>query len=62
MLTSTTQVETVNKDISKAKSETESYAKAAKADALKKVDEFDHKVEEGASKSKSYLSSWFGGK
>jgi hypothetical protein len=62
-LTATTpQVETVNRDISKAKSETESYAKAAKADALKKVDEFDRKVEEGASKSKSYLSSWFGGK
>jgi vacuolar-type H+-ATPase subunit H len=57
-----TQVETVNRDIAKAKSETESYAKAAKADTLKKIDEFDRKVEEGASKSKSYLSSWFGSK
>lgn len=56
------KVATVNRDISKAKSETESYAKAAKADTLKKIDEFDRKVEEGASKSKSYLSSWFGGK
>ncbi|KAK4122465.1 hypothetical protein N657DRAFT_576329 [Parathielavia appendiculata] len=55
-------VETINRDMAKAKSETESYAKAAKADALKKVDEFDRKVEEGAAKSKSYLSSWFGSK
>ncbi|KAK4104185.1 hypothetical protein N658DRAFT_493682 [Parathielavia hyrcaniae] len=53
-------VETINRDMSKARSETESYAKAAKADALKKVDQFDRKVEEGAAKSKSYLSSWFG--
>ncbi|KAK4249301.1 hypothetical protein C7999DRAFT_39557 [Corynascus novoguineensis] len=55
-------VETVDKDISKAKSETESYAKGAKADALKKIDEFDRKVEDSAAKSKSYLSSWFGSK
>ncbi|KAG7288495.1 hypothetical protein NEMBOFW57_004848 [Staphylotrichum longicolle] len=55
-------VETVNRDLAKAKSETEAYAKAAKADTLKKIDEFDRKVEEGASKSKSYLSSWFGSK
>ncbi|KAK4151406.1 hypothetical protein C8A00DRAFT_17166 [Chaetomidium leptoderma] len=55
-------VETVNRDISKAKGETEAYAKATKADTLKKIDEFDRKVEEGASKSKSYLSSWFGSK
>ncbi|KAF1812278.1 hypothetical protein P152DRAFT_458666 [Eremomyces bilateralis CBS 781.70] len=26
------------------------------------VDKFDHKVEEGASKSKSWLGGWFGGK
>ncbi|KAK3378595.1 hypothetical protein B0H63DRAFT_512636 [Podospora didyma] len=53
-------VATANRDISKAKSETEAYAKAAKADALKKIDEIDRKVEEGAAKSKSYISSWFG--
>jgi hypothetical protein len=60
----------------KARAETakgEAYAKDLKADALKKVDEFDRatlkkvdqfdrKVEEGASKAKSGLSSWFGGK
>ena len=56
------QVDTVNRDISKAKSETEAYAKAAKADTLKKIDEFDRKVEDGAAKSKGYLSSWFGSK
>ncbi|KAL2130469.1 hypothetical protein VTI74DRAFT_6355 [Chaetomium olivicolor] len=55
-------VEAVNRDIAKAKSETESYAKAAKADTLKKIDEFDRKVEEGAAKSKSWFSSLFGGK
>ncbi|KAL2023132.1 hypothetical protein VTK56DRAFT_3738 [Thermocarpiscus australiensis] len=55
-------VGTINRDISKAKHETEAYAKAAKADTLKKIDEFDRKVEEGASKSKGYLSSWFGSK
>lgn len=54
------QVATANKDLSKAKSEAESYAKATKADALKKIDQFDHKVEEGAAKSKGYFSSWFG--
>jgi hypothetical protein len=58
----TKQVETINRDVSKAKSETEAYAKAAKADALKKIDELDRKVEDGAAKSKSYLSSWFGSK
>ena len=56
------QVETVNRDISKAKSDAEAYAKSTKADALKKIDEFDRKVEEGASKSKGYFSSWFGSK
>lgn len=40
----------------------EAYAKDAKAAALKKVDEFDKKVEEGASKAKSGVSGWFGGK
>ncbi|GAB1313839.1 hypothetical protein MFIFM68171_04049 [Madurella fahalii] len=55
-------VANVNRDMAKAKSETESYAKAAKADTLKKIDEFDRKVEEGAAKSKGFLSSWFGGK
>lgn len=29
---------------------------------MKKVDEFDKKVEDGAAKAKSGVSSWFGGK
>ncbi|KAJ4416254.1 hypothetical protein N0V82_006858 [Gnomoniopsis sp. IMI 355080] len=40
----------------------EAYAKDTKAAALKKVDEFDKKVEQEASKAKSGVSSWFGGK
>ncbi|KAK5661283.1 hypothetical protein OQA88_11177 [Cercophora sp. LCS_1] len=55
-------VETIDKDLSKAKHETESYAKSAKAETLKKIDEIDRKVEEKAAASKGYLSSWFGGK
>ncbi|KAK3989275.1 hypothetical protein QBC44DRAFT_327881 [Cladorrhinum sp. PSN332] len=54
-------VNTINRDLSKAKHETEAYAKQTKADTLKKIDEFDRTVEEKAAKSKSYLSSWFGG-
>ena len=56
------QVNNAKADLSKAKSETEAYAKAAKADAMKKVDQFDKKVEDGAAKAKSGISSWFGGK
>ncbi|KAK0745344.1 hypothetical protein B0T21DRAFT_359511 [Apiosordaria backusii] len=55
-------VTSVNRDLSKAKHETEALAKQAKADTLKKIDEFDRTVEEKAAKSKSYLSSWFGSK
>ncbi len=52
----------VGSDLSKAKSDTEAYAKEAKADGLKKIDEIDRKVEDGAAKAKSGLSSWWGGK
>ncbi|KAK4164798.1 hypothetical protein QBC43DRAFT_316814 [Cladorrhinum sp. PSN259] len=55
-------VNTINHDLSKAKRETEAYAKQTKADTLKKIDEFDRTVEEKAAKSKSYVSGWFGGK
>jgi len=55
-------IKTVDKDLSKAKHETESYAKSAKAETLKKIDEMDRKVEEQAAKSKGYMSSWFGSK
>lgn len=41
------------------KSNAEAYAKDAKAEALKAVDKFDQKVEEGAAKAKGGISSWF---
>ncbi|KAK0638806.1 hypothetical protein B0T16DRAFT_231758 [Cercophora newfieldiana] len=55
-------ISTADKELGKAKHDTESYAKAAKAETLKKIDEIDRKVEESAAKSKGYLSSWFGSK
>ncbi|KAK0662529.1 hypothetical protein QBC41DRAFT_329714 [Cercophora samala] len=55
-------VTSVNRDLNQAKHEAEAIAKQAKADTLKKIDEFDRTVEEKAAKSKSYLSSWFGSK
>ncbi len=48
--------------MAKAKADTEAYAKDARAKALKKVDDFDKKVEDGTAKAKSGISSWFGGK
>ncbi|KAI0108413.1 hypothetical protein F4814DRAFT_57513 [Daldinia grandis] len=49
-------------ELRKAAADAEAYAKDAKAAALKKVDEFDKKVETEASKAKTGISSWFGGK
>ncbi|KAK2003221.1 calcofluor white hypersensitive protein [Colletotrichum falcatum] len=51
-----------DKKFSTTKSNVEAYAKDAKAEALKKVDAFDKKVEDEAAKAKSGISSWFGGK
>ncbi|KAI1381048.1 hypothetical protein F4677DRAFT_441380 [Hypoxylon crocopeplum] len=48
-------------ELQKAAADAEAYARDAKAAALKKVDEFDKKVETEASKAKSGISSWFGG-
>lgn len=48
-----------DKQVAVAKSNAEAYAKEAKAEAMKTVNEFDRKVEDGASKAKSGLSSWF---
>lgn len=56
------QYAAADRKISQAKSQTEAYAKEAKAEAIKKVDEFDRKVEDSAAKAKSSVSSWFGGK
>ncbi|KAI0206058.1 hypothetical protein F4808DRAFT_455546 [Astrocystis sublimbata] len=49
-------------ELARARAEAEAYAKDAKASTLKKIDEFDRKVETEASKAKSGVSSWFGGK
>ncbi|ROV98612.1 hypothetical protein VSDG_04219 [Cytospora chrysosperma] len=49
-------------ELHKAKVEAEAYARDAKAATLKEIDQFDKKVEQGASKAKSDISSWFGGK
>ncbi|KAF9882098.1 hypothetical protein CkaCkLH20_00134 [Colletotrichum karsti] len=51
-----------DKQFAAAKSNAEAYAKDAKAEALKKIDQFDKKVEDGTAKAKSGISSWFGGK
>ena len=58
----TQQVNTVDRDISKAKHELESKAESARIDALKKIEEVDRKTTEAAAKSKGWFSSWFGGK
>ncbi len=42
-----------------ARESAESYAKDAKAEAIKAVDKFDKTVEDGAAKAKSGLSGWF---
>lgn len=40
----------------------EAYGKDAGHTAMKKIDEMDRTVEKEASKAKSGVSSWFGGK
>ncbi|KAK6851105.1 calcofluor white hypersensitive protein [Apiospora arundinis] len=48
-------------DLSKVKAEAENLGKDLKQDALKKVDQFDRKVETKTAEAKSGISSWFGG-
>ncbi|KAB5525760.1 hypothetical protein GE09DRAFT_480488 [Coniochaeta sp. 2T2.1] len=55
-------VANAEREYSKAKSNAEAYAKEAKAETLKKIDDFDRKVENKAAEAKSGISSWFGGK
>ncbi|KAF4335607.1 calcofluor white hypersensitive [Fusarium beomiforme] len=43
------------------KSNVEAIAKDAKAEAMRVVDKFDHRVEAEAAKAKGGISSWFGG-
>jgi predicted alpha/beta-fold hydrolase len=56
------QLNRTESELSKAKAETEAYTRDAKATAMKKVDEFDKKVENEAAKAKGGISGWFGGK
>lgn len=55
------QIAEADKQVGRAKSNIEAFGKDARAEALKAVDKFDAKVEEGAAKAKSGVSSWFGG-
>ncbi|KAK8069553.1 hypothetical protein PG994_006169 [Apiospora phragmitis] len=48
-------------EIAKVKADAEAYGKDLKHDTLKKVDEFDRKVETKTAEAKSGISSWFGG-
>lgn len=56
------QVEKGRAELAKAESKIDQYRKEAGADAMKKIDQADRKIEEGAAKAKSGISSWFGGK
>jgi len=49
-------------ELAKAEGKFEQYRKDAGKDAMAKIDAADRKVEEGATKAKSGISSWFGGK
>lgn len=54
-----------NQQTDKARAElakAEQYSKDAKNQTLQKINEADRKIEDGASKAKSGISSWFGGK
>ncbi len=53
------QISEANRQAGTAKSNVEAYAKDTKAETLKAIDKFDSKVEEGAAKAKTGVSSWF---
>jgi hypothetical protein len=56
------QLQKSQAEIAKAKADAEAYAKDVKNSTLKKVDEYDRKIEAKAAEAKSGISSWFGGK
>ncbi len=56
------QVEKSKAELAKAEGKFEQYRKDAGAEAMKKIDAADKKIEDGAAKAKSGISSWFGGK
>ncbi|TVY64303.1 hypothetical protein LSUE1_G006984 [Lachnellula suecica] len=49
-------------ELAKAEGKFDQYRKEAGTETMKKIDQADRKVEEGAAKAKSGISSWFGGK
>jgi len=49
-------------DLAKAEGKFDQYRKDASNKTLEKIDAADRKIEEGAAKAKSGISSWFGGK
>ncbi len=46
----------------RAAKQADAYGKDVRAQVNKSVDAFDKKVEDAATKTKSSVSSWFGGK
>ncbi|KAF8862426.1 hypothetical protein BDZ45DRAFT_671164 [Acephala macrosclerotiorum] len=55
-------VEKGRAELAKAEGKLDQYRKDAGTEAVKKIDQADKKIEEGAAKAKSGFSSWFGGK
>ncbi|KAI9054095.1 hypothetical protein LZ554_001266 [Drepanopeziza brunnea f. sp. 'monogermtubi'] len=55
-------VEKSRAELSKAEGKFEAYRKDIGAEAMKKIDAADAKIEQEAAKAKSGISSWFGGK
>jgi hypothetical protein len=56
------QTDKARAEVAKAEGKFDQYRKDAADATMKKIDQADRKVEEGAAKAKSGISSWFGGK
>ena len=56
-----TQISKSRTELEKGVAEAEAFAKDTRDATLKKVDEFDRKVEAEASKAKSGILGWFSG-
>jgi hypothetical protein len=56
------QTDKARADLAKAEGKFDQYRKDASNKTLEKIDAADRKIEEGAAKAKSGISSWFGGK
>lgn len=62
MLTNICQSADAQKKLEEAKREANALSQKAGTEVNKAIDQFDKSVTEGASKAKSGISSWFGGK